>query len=64
MQGVAQVLADSLAEGLAHEPDVMLRYALVYLSSQVGDAGVMCPLACTDGLVRALTELGAGNVEH
>jgi len=56
-----QVLADSLAEGLAHEPDVMLRYALVYLSSQVGDAGVMCPLACTDGLVRALTELGAGD---
>jgi len=55
-----QVLADSLAAGLAYEPNVQLRYALAYLSSQVGDAGVMCPLACTDGLVRALAELGAG----
>ena len=55
-----EVLADSLAAGLAFEPDLMLRYALVYLSSQVGDAGVLCPLACTDGLVRALTELGGG----
>ncbi len=56
-----EVLAESLAAGLAYEPDVMLRYALVYLSSQVGDAGVLCPLACTDGLVRALAELGAGD---
>jgi len=55
-----KVLADSLKAGLASEPNVHLRYALAYLSSQVGDAGVMCPLACTDGLVRALQELGAG----
>ena len=54
------VLADSLEAGLAYEPNVQLRYALAYLSSQVGDAGVMCPLACTDGLVRSLQELSCG----
>ena len=54
------VLAASLRAGLAYEPQVMLRYALVYLSAQIGDAGVLCPLACTDGLVRALQELDAG----
>ncbi len=55
-----RVLADSLRAGLATEPSALLRYGLAYLGTQVGDAGVMCPLACTDGLVRALTELDCG----
>lgn len=54
------VLADSLQAGLATEDNTVLRYGLTYLGSQAGEAGVMCPLACTDGLVRAITELSCG----
>ena len=54
------VLADSLQAGLATEENTVLRYGLTYLGSQAGEAGVMCPLACTDGLVRAITELSCG----
>ncbi len=39
--------------------DERARYALVYLLNQNGEAGVTCSTACTDGLARALRELGS-----
>ena len=36
----------------------MLSLALFYLSSQNGEAGHNCPLACTSGLIKALAALG------
>jgi alkylation response protein AidB-like acyl-CoA dehydrogenase len=59
-QATRRVLAASLRAGAATEPDVLLRYGMGYLGAQVGEAGVTCPLACTDGLVRALQELDCG----
>lgn len=53
-----RVLAHALKAGAATDPDPFLRYGLAYLHGQVGEAGVNCPLACTDGLVRAVQELG------
>ena len=53
-----RVLADALKAGAATDPDPFVRYGLAYLHGQVGEAGVNCPLACTDGLVRAVQELG------
>jgi alkylation response protein AidB-like acyl-CoA dehydrogenase len=53
-----RVLADALKAGAATDPDPRVRYALAFLHGQVGEAGVNCPLACTDGLVRAVQELG------
>jgi len=53
-----RVLADALKAGAATDPDPWVRYGLAYLHGQVGEAGVNCPLACTDGLVRAVQELG------
>jgi alkylation response protein AidB-like acyl-CoA dehydrogenase len=55
-----RVLAASLRAGAATEPNVWLRYAMAYLGAEVGEAGVTCPLACTDGLVRAIQELEHG----
>jgi len=59
-QATRRVLAAALRAGAATDPDVFLRYGMGYLGAQVGEAGVTCPLACTDGLVRALQELDCG----
>jgi len=60
-QATRRVLAAALRAGVATEPDVRVRYAMAYLGAQVGEAGVMCPLACTDGLVRTLQEIDSGD---
>jgi alkylation response protein AidB-like acyl-CoA dehydrogenase len=59
-QATRRVLAAALRAGAASDPDVFLRYGMAYLGAQVGEAGVTCPLACTDGLIRALQELDCG----
>ena len=40
------------------ELDDLVRYAVIFLLAQNGEAGTLCSLACTDGLIRALRELG------
>jgi alkylation response protein AidB-like acyl-CoA dehydrogenase len=41
------------------ELDDLVRYAIIFLLAQNGEAGTLCSLACTDGLIRALRELGS-----
>jgi alkylation response protein AidB-like acyl-CoA dehydrogenase len=36
----------------------MVRYGIIFLLAQNGETGTLCSLACTDGLIRALKELG------
>lgn len=55
-----RLLAASLRAGVATEPEALARYGMAYLGAQVGEAGVSCPLACTDGFVRAVDELECG----
>jgi alkylation response protein AidB-like acyl-CoA dehydrogenase len=38
--------------------DERARYAVVYLLNQNGEFGITCSVACTDGLARALRQLG------
>jgi alkylation response protein AidB-like acyl-CoA dehydrogenase len=52
-----RVLAAALRAGVSFSPDVWTRYATAYLQGQVGESGVTCSLACTDGLVRSLQAL-------
>jgi alkylation response protein AidB-like acyl-CoA dehydrogenase len=40
------------------ELDDFVRYAIVFMLGQNGEGGTACSLACTDGLIRALKELG------
>jgi alkylation response protein AidB-like acyl-CoA dehydrogenase len=40
------------------ELDDLVRYAIIFMLGQNGEAGTGCSLACTDGLIRALRELG------
>jgi len=40
------------------ELDDFVRYAAIFVLAQNGEGGTLCSLACTDGLVRALRELG------
>jgi alkylation response protein AidB-like acyl-CoA dehydrogenase len=40
------------------ELDDFVRYAVLFLLAQNGESGTMCSMSCTDGLVRALRELG------
>jgi alkylation response protein AidB-like acyl-CoA dehydrogenase len=37
----------------------LVRYAVIFVLAQNGETGTLCSLACTDGLIRALRELGA-----
>jgi alkylation response protein AidB-like acyl-CoA dehydrogenase len=43
--------------------DPFVFYSQVYLYAQNGEAGVACSMACTDGMVRALEDLG-DRAEH
>jgi acyl-CoA dehydrogenase len=36
----------------------LVRYAVIFVLAQNGETGTLCSLACTDGLIRALRELG------
>ena len=36
----------------------LVRYAVIFVLAQNGESGTLCSLACTDGLIRALRELG------
>ena len=40
------------------ELDDFVRYAVIFVLAQNGEAGTLCSMACTDGLIRALRELG------
>jgi alkylation response protein AidB-like acyl-CoA dehydrogenase len=35
------------------------KFAKIYLLAQIGESGVTCPLACTDGLIRSIEALGS-----
>ncbi|MBI2340145.1 MAG: acyl-CoA dehydrogenase family protein [Deltaproteobacteria bacterium] len=35
------------------------KFAKIYLLAQIGEGGVTCPLACTDGLIRVVQALGS-----
>jgi alkylation response protein AidB-like acyl-CoA dehydrogenase len=52
---LAEVHGARLAGG---ELDDFVRYAVLFVLAQNGEAGTLCSLACTDGLVRALREIG------
>lgn len=39
------------------------KFAKVYLLAQMGESGVACPLACTDGLIRILQAQGAEDLQ-
>ncbi len=41
------------------ELDDFVRYAVLFMAAQNGEAGTLCSMACTDGLIRALRELGS-----
>jgi alkylation response protein AidB-like acyl-CoA dehydrogenase len=40
------------------ELDDFVRYAVIFVLAQNGEAGTLCSMSCTDGLIRALRELG------
>jgi alkylation response protein AidB-like acyl-CoA dehydrogenase len=40
------------------ELDDFVRYAVLFMLAQNGEAGTLCSMSCTDGLIRALRELG------
>jgi alkylation response protein AidB-like acyl-CoA dehydrogenase len=40
------------------ELDDFVRYAVLFVLAQNGEAGTLCSMSCTDGLIRALRELG------
>jgi alkylation response protein AidB-like acyl-CoA dehydrogenase len=52
---LAEVHGARLAGG---ELDDFVRYAVLFVLAQNGEAGTLCSMSCTDGLVRALRELG------
>jgi alkylation response protein AidB-like acyl-CoA dehydrogenase len=52
---LAEVHGARLAGG---ELDDLVRYAVLFVLAQNGEAGTICSLACTDGLIRALKRLG------
>ncbi len=45
--------------GIFNNNSYVEQYAKVYLLAHIGEAGVVCPLACTEGLIRAVREVGS-----
>jgi acyl-CoA dehydrogenase len=56
LEALALAAGDAVLGDVRGDPFV--HYAMVYLLTQNGEAGVACSVACTDGLVRALDALG------
>jgi alkylation response protein AidB-like acyl-CoA dehydrogenase len=52
---LAELHGARLAGGELHD---LVRYAALFLLAQNGEGGTLCSMACTDGLIRALRELG------
>ncbi|HBF13885.1 MAG TPA: hypothetical protein DDW49_10965 [Deltaproteobacteria bacterium] len=44
-------------KGLWTSPTEVEKFSKIYLLAQLGESGVTCPLACTDGLIRVLKAL-------
>lgn len=45
--------------GIFKNQSELEKFSKVYLLSQIGESGVTCPLACTDGLIRVLKAKGS-----
>lgn len=45
--------------GIFQNQSELEKFCKIYLNSQIGESGVMCPLACTDGLIRVLEAKGS-----
>lgn len=45
--------------GIFRNQSELEKFSKVYLLSQIGESGITCPLACTDGLIRVLDAKGS-----
>ncbi len=45
--------------GIFHNKSLVEQYAKVYLLAHLGEAGTVCPLACTEGLIRSIQAVGS-----
>ena len=48
-----------VAEGIFHNRSELEKFSKIYMLAQMGESGVTCPLACTDGLIRVLEAEGS-----
>ncbi len=53
-----QIRREVVATGIFENNSQIEMFAKIYLLAQLGESGVTCPLACTDGLTRAVELLG------
>lgn len=53
---VHQVRKELVNSGILEKQSSLEKYTKVYLLSHIGEAGVVCPLACTEGLIKVIQE--------
>lgn len=51
-------------EGLWTSPTEVEKFSKVYLLAQLGESGVTCPVACTDGLIRVMKALAPDELKQ
>lgn len=49
--------------GIFENQTELEKFTKIYLLAQIGESGVTCPLACTDGLIRAVEILGSNSLK-
>lgn len=54
---------DVVESGIFINESEIEKFAKVYLLATLGESGVTCPLACTDGLIRVLEALGSDDLK-
>lgn len=55
---------DTFGEGIYRDGvDIWTRFTKMFLFEQNGEAGIACPLVCTEGLINAIEVLGASHPE-
>ncbi len=53
-----RIRRDVVRAGIFENRSHVEQFAKVYLLAHLGESGVVCPLACTEGLIRAVRAVG------
>lgn len=51
-------------EGIFNNRSEVEKFSKIYLLAQIGESGVTCPLACTDGLIRVIQKKGSDELKN
>lgn len=58
-----RIRQEVVATGIFKNKSQIEMFSKIYLTAQIGESGVLCPLACTDGMIRVVDAVGPDAVK-